>query len=100
MKIDAGIDQHHLHKALNLALLDFARRKRRVVMCLDETQAMPLESLETLRLFTNLDAEKRNLAQVILFGHPELDARLAHAPIRQLHPRIPFPYHLGTLTPG
>src|SRR5439155_1539421 len=91
-------DQHHLLKALNLALLDFARQKKRVVVCLDETQAMPLESLETLRLLTNLETEKRKLVQVILFGQPELDQRLAHESIRQLRQRITFQHHLGTLT--
>ena len=96
--LENGLDQHHLLKALNLALLDFAREKKRVVVCLDETQAMPLESLETLRLLTNLETEKRKLVQVILFGQPELDARLAHESIRQLRQRITFQHHLGTLT--
>jgi len=98
VKLDGALDQHHLLKALNLALLDFARQKRRVVVCLDETQAMPLESLETLRLLTNLETEKRKLVQVILFGQPELDERLAHQSIRQLRQRITFQHHLGTLT--
>jgi MSHA biogenesis protein MshM len=98
IKLDSGLDQHHLLKALNLALLDFARQKKRVVVCLDETQAMPLESLETLRLLTNLETEKRKLVQVILFGQPELDERLAHESIRQLRQRITFQHHLGTLT--
>ena len=98
VKLDSGLDQHHLLKALTLALLDFARQKRRVVVCLDETQAMPLESLETLRLLTNLETEKRKLVQVILFGQPELDERLAHESIRQLRQRITFQHHLGTLT--
>ena len=98
VKLDGGLDQHHLLKALTLALLDFARQKRRVVVCLDETQAMPLESLETLRLLTNLETEKRKLVQVILFGQPELDERLAHESIRQLRQRITFQHHLGTLT--
>ena len=98
VKLDSGLDQHHLLKGLNLALLDFAREKRRVVVCLDETQAMPLESLETLRLLTNLETEKRKLAQVILFGQPELDERLAHRSIRQLRQRITFQHHMGTLT--
>ncbi len=97
-KLDSGLDQHHLLKALNLALLDFAREKKRVVVCLDETQAMPLESLETLRLLTNLETEKRKLAQVILFGQPELDRRLEHESIRQLRQRITFQHHMGTLT--
>ena len=98
VKLDSGLDQHHLLKALYLALLDFARQKKRVVVCLDETQAMPLESLETLRLLTNLETEKRKLVQVILFGQPELDQRLAHESIRQLRQRITFQHHLGTLT--
>ena len=98
VKLDSELDQHHLLKALTLALLDFARQKKRVVVCLDETQAMPLESLETLRLLTNLETEKRKLVQVILFGQPELDERLAHESIRQLRQRITFQHHLGTLT--
>ncbi len=98
VKLEGGLDQHHLLKALTLALLDFARQKKRVVVCLDETQAMPLESLETLRLLTNLETEKRKLVQVILFGQPELDERLAHQSIRQLRQRITFQHHLGTLT--
>ena len=98
LTLESGLDQHHLLKVLNLALLDFAREKKRVVVCLDETQAMPLESLETLRLLTNLETEKRKLVQVILFGQPELDERLAHESIRQLRQRITFQHHLGTLT--
>jgi MSHA biogenesis protein MshM len=98
VKLDSGLDQHHLLKALNLALLDFARRKKRVVVCLDEAQAMPLDSLETLRLLTNLETEKRKLAQVVLFGQPELDERLAHESVRQLRQRITFQHHLGALT--
>jgi MSHA biogenesis protein MshM len=97
-KLDSSLDEHHLVKSLNLALLDFARQKKRVVVCLDEAQAMPLESLETLRLLTNLETEKRKLAQVLLFGQPELDDRLSHESIRQLRQRITFQHHLGMLT--
>jgi MSHA biogenesis protein MshM len=98
LKLDGGLDQHHLLKALNLALLDFARQRKRVVVCLDETQAMPLESLETLRLLTNLETEKRKLVQVVLFGQPELDEKLAHPSIRQLRQRITFQHRMGVLT--
>ena len=98
IKVEQDLDQHRLLKALNIALLDFARERKRVVICLDEAQAMPLETLETLRLLTNLETEKRKLAQVILFGQPELDDKLAHESIRQLRQRITFQHHLGTLT--
>ena len=90
-------DQHHLIKALTLALLDFARKRKSVVLCLDEAQAMPIESLEALRLLTNLETEKRKLLQVVLFGQPELDDRLAQESVRQLRQRITFHYRLGEL---
>jgi MSHA biogenesis protein MshM len=98
VKVKPDLDQHRLLKALNLALLDFARERKRVVICLDETQAMPLETLETLRLLTNLETEKRKLVQVILFGQPELDDKLACESVRQLRQRITFQHDLGTLT--
>jgi len=98
LTLDAGTDQHHLLKQLNLALLDFAREGRRVVVCLDEAQAMPLETLEALRLLSNLETEKRKLLQVILFGQPELDHRLGQESVRQLRQRITFQYHLGVLS--
>jgi MSHA biogenesis protein MshM len=90
-------DQHHLLKHLNHSLLQIARDGKRVVMCLDEAQAMPLETLEALRLLTNLETEKRKLMQVVLFGQPELDAKLADESVRQLRQRITFEYRLGAL---
>jgi MSHA biogenesis protein MshM len=98
VKAEPTLDQHHLIKVINLALLNFARHKKRVLVCLDETQAMPIESLETVRLLTNLETEKRKLLQVILFGQPELDKKLADNSIRQLRQRITFQHHLGMLT--
>ena len=93
-----GADQHQLLKQINHALLDFAREGKRVVVCLDEAQAMPLETLEALRLLTNLETEKRKLLQVVLFGQPELDDKLSQESVRQLRQRITFQYHLGALT--
>ena len=95
--LDKDTDQHHLLKSLNLALLDFARVGKRVVLCLDEAQAIPFESLEAIRLLTNLETEKRKLLQIVLFGQPELNQRLQQDSIRQLNQRIAFHYHLGPL---
>ena len=90
-------DQHHLIKGLTQALLGFAGQGKSVVLCLDEAQAMPIESLEALRLLTNLETEKRKLLQVVLFGQPELDDKLAEDSVRQLRQRITFQYRLGEL---
>jgi MSHA biogenesis protein MshM len=90
-------DQHHLLKELSRGLLNFARQGKTVVLCLDEAQAMPVETLEALRLLTNLETEKRKLLQVILFGQPELDQKLEGESVRQLKQRITFQYCLTAL---
>lgn len=95
---EKDIDQHHLLKSINHRLLVLARSGKRVVLCLDEAQAMPLESLEALRLLTNLETEKRKLLQIVLFGQPELNRKLQQESIRQLAQRITFHYHLGPLS--
>jgi MSHA biogenesis protein MshM len=88
---------HRLEKELMQRLLDIARQGKRVVLCMDETQAMPLATLETVRLLTNLETEKRKLMQVVLFGQPELDRNLSSESVRQLRQRITFQYVLKAL---
>lgn len=96
--IDSNVGQHHLIKSINLALLNFASQDKRVLVCIDEAQAMPLETMEALRLLTNLETEKQKLLQVVIFGQPELDVKLNHESIRQLKQRITFDFKLGALT--
>ena len=69
-----------------------------VVLILDEAQALPEESLEALRLFTNLETETRKLLQVVLFAQPELEVRLNEKKFRQLRQRITFSYQLRAMT--
>jgi MSHA biogenesis protein MshM len=95
---EKDVDQHQLLKAINHRLLVLAREGKRAVLCLDEAQAMPIETLEALRLLTNLETEKRKLLQIVMFGQPELDKKLHQEAIRQLSQRITFHYHLGPLT--
>lgn len=75
-----------------------AHEDKHVVLCLDEAQAMPIETLEALRLLTNLETEKRKLLQIVMFGQPELDHKLHQGAIRQLNQRITFHYDLGPLS--
>jgi MSHA biogenesis protein MshM len=97
LNLKKDIDQHQLLKAISARLMALAAGGKRVVLCIDEAQAMPLVSLEVIRLLTNLETEKTKLLQIVLFGQPELDARLASPGIRQLTQRISFHYHLGPL---
>jgi MSHA biogenesis protein MshM len=95
---DKDADQHQVLKAITHRLLQLAGEDKRVLLCLDEAQAMPVETLEALRLLTNLETEKRKLLQIVLFGQPELNRKLELQSIRQLAQRITFHYHLGPLS--
>jgi len=90
--------EHELLAALNAHLLKAAESGKRVVVCLDEAQAMPFDALEALRLTSNLETEKRKLIQVVLFAQPELDRKLDREDLRQLASRITFQYTLGALS--
>jgi MSHA biogenesis protein MshM len=61
---------------------------RRVVILLDEAHVMPDETLEQVRLLSNLESNRHKLLQIVLFGQPELDAALAKPSLRQLRDRI------------
>jgi len=66
-------------------------------LVIDEAQAMPWETIEALRLLTNLETEKRKLLQVVIFGQPELDIMMRRDDLRQLRQRIVFEDYLKPL---
>lgn len=96
--LERDVDQHQLLKSITHRLMELAADGKRVILCLDEAQAIPIESLEALRLLTNLETEKRKLLQIVLFGQPELNRHLEVDSIRQLAQRITFHYHMGALS--
>lgn len=100
LAIDLPADdaEYHLIKGLHAALLERAGAGQRVVVCLDEAQAIPRETLEHLRLLSNLETEKTKLLQLVFFGQPELDTHLADPSVRQLRQRIAFEYRLHGLS--
>ena len=87
-----------LTQRIQQRLVELHNQGHSVVLILDEAQALPAESLEALRLFTNLETETRKLLQVVLFAQPELDERLAEKAFRQLKQRITFSYKLRAMT--
>lgn len=89
--------QQQTLKHINDYLLTTASLGKKVVLLIDEAQAMPLETLESLRLLTNLETEKQKLLQIVLFGQAELDEILEKKSIRQLRQRISFSYKLQAL---
>lgn len=81
---------HELTSAIYRRLLQIARQRKQVVLVVDEAQTMPRETIEALRLLTNLETEKRKLLQVVILGQPELDELLRREDLRQLNQRIVF----------
>ena len=70
---------------------------RRVVVLIDEAHVMPDDTLEQVRLLSNLESNRHKLLQIVLFGQPELDDMLAKASLRQLRDRITHAFRMRPL---
>jgi MSHA biogenesis protein MshM len=86
-----------LLRALQDRLISLFGEGRRVVVLIDEAHAMPKQTLEEIRLLSNLEANRHKLLQIVLFGQPELDEMLNTADMRQLKERITHSFRLEPL---
>ncbi|MBS3935969.1 MAG: AAA family ATPase [Sulfuritalea sp.] len=84
-------------RALQEKLVALYAAGKRVVVLIDEAHAMPRETLEEIRLLSNLESNRHKLLQLVLFGQPELDATLARTDMRQLRDRITHNFALEPL---
>lgn len=93
----ANCDQQAFTQIIQKRLIELHQQRKSVVLIIDEAQALPVESIEALRLMTNLETESHKLLQVVLFGQPELDEKLDRPELRQLRQRITFSYSLSLM---
>jgi type II secretory pathway predicted ATPase ExeA len=84
-------------RALQEHLIRLYAAGRRVVILIDEAHVMPDETLEQVRLLSNLESNRHKLLQIVLFGQPELDATLAKPSLRQLRDRITHSFRMRPL---
>ncbi len=98
LPVAGGCSHLQLQQHLQDYLLYCHRKQRRVVVFIEEAQQMPLQTLEEIRLLSNLETRDAKLLQLVLFGQPELDDLLAKHEIRQLRDRIGHSIHLEPLT--
>lgn len=89
-----GVSTTKLIRALQEKLIQVHAEGRQVVALIDEAHAMPLETLEEIRLLSNLETSHSKLMQIVLFGQPELDQHLALQNMRQLRERITHSFNL------
>ena len=94
-----GANTTRLIRSLQDKLIDVHSAGRQVVALIDEAHAMPLATLEEIRLLSNLETGTEKLLQIVLFGQPELDAHLALDHMRQLKERITHSFTLAPLPP-
>lgn len=87
-------DQQEFTQRIQQRLINIHQEEKSAVLIIDEAQALPIESIEALRLITNLETESRKLLQVVLFGQPELNDKLSLPELRQLKQRVTFSYTL------
>ncbi|NOR43561.1 MAG: AAA family ATPase [Gammaproteobacteria bacterium] len=80
-------------------LLEKHAANRQVVLFVEEAQSMPIETLEEIRLLSNLETDENKLLQMVLFGQPELDKKLSDPHIRQLKERITHSFNLSPFPP-
>ena len=91
--------KHEVIHVLQDYLLQRHIENKQVVLFIEEAQGMPLDTLEEIRLLSNLETDQHKLLQIILFGQPELDENLSKKSIRQLRERITHNFDLSPLTP-
>ena len=85
-------------RALQERLIESYGGGRRTVILIDEAHAMPEDTLEQVRLLSNLETSRHKLLQIVLFGQPELDEVLALDSMRQLRDRITHGFRMRPLT--
>lgn len=83
--------------ALHEELLRRHAQGQRVVLVIDEAHTMPIESLEEVRLLSNLETSQHKLVNIMLFGQPELDELLADRRLRQVRDRVIHRFELPPL---
>ena len=86
--VDKTLTKNALFARLRDFLIDIGSQGKKAVIIIDEAQNLPNETLEELRLLSNLETEKDKLLKIILAGQPELDAKLNDEGLRQLKQRV------------
>ena len=98
LPVSKEASKHEVMHQLHDYLLQRHVENKQVVLFIEEAQGMPLETLEEIRLLSNLETDQHKLLQIILFGQPELDENLSQQSIRQLRERITHNFDLEPLS--
>lgn len=98
LNLPSNANRLEILHALQTTLLEKHTQNKQVVLLIEEAQSMPLETLEEIRLLSNLETTTHKLLQIVLFGQPELDQNLSQNHIRQIKERITHSFYLKPLS--
>ena len=90
-------DKPKILDTLREFLLKEYSANRRVILIIDEAQNLSFQTLEEIRLISNIETEKEPLWQIILVGQPELRKKLRHPSLKQFAQRVTVYCHLEPL---
>lgn len=97
LSVPASARSAQIVRLLQEHLIQLYAKGHQVVVLIDEAHAMPMETLEEIRLLSNLESNQHKLLQLVMFGQPELNDILARHDMRQLKERITHNFTLGPL---
>lgn len=90
-------DKTSLLKNIENFLMARGREGKRCMLVVDEAQNLPFESLEELRMLSNMHNRGKTLLQIFLLGQSEFRDNLRHPNLEQVRQRITASYHLAHL---
>ena len=93
----AGIAAQRLNQLHEVLIAEY-RNDHTVVLIIDEAQHIPIETLESIRMLSNMETATEKLIQIVLVGQPELDALLNRSELRHVRERIALRARIAPLT--
>ena len=93
-----NMNYRELLKAVSKELTQLAAQDKRIVLLIDEAQAIPEDTIRAIHLLTQLDAPNNRSLQIVMFGQPELKNLFKQATLSKLQEQLGFTYELPKLS--
>jgi len=97
-KFDPAASYVQLFQHLQEYLLEAYAQGHRVILIIDEAQNLNLNTLEELRMLTNINSNKDELVQLVLVGQPELRRLITRPELKQFVQRVGSSFHLAAMS--
>lgn len=90
--------KHQLYKMIQSKLIEMTEAGKHVVLIFDEAQALSNDTLESIRILSNLETTEKKLMQIVLVGGLELDEKFNGDTLRHFKQRVSFTYRIAPVS--